>query len=370
MHTKKIIFLTTLPTTKIFAKKIDPWWFSNNGFNVEFWDLSKLFWSSDQLDAYFKGSKDLKFIGPEHKSFMSKSEFKKSLSSLPKGTIIWNLNWEMTRIRFNEFWILFALKKNKVQLIMKQYDLRKSREIVGTLKRLFNFIMAKLIFLIHPPSIFFGCGSYARKFSKYVFPNTRFISVPSPRVFWDFQDNIEKDCIVFVDESIEYAPDARMFNKEICRDLKGYYNRLNNLFDFIEKHLNLDVLVAASGKYIYPSNPFNDRKIIYKKTLNLISTAHYILGHSSSALEQGIICNIPIIVLNDKSFTSLKKNDVEEMASTIFLQPVYSDNLEEISKNLSKNMVHDNTQVDLYYKEYGLEGDSNEIIKDSIQALY
>ena len=117
-----------------------------------------------------------------------------------------------------------------------------------------------------------GSGSYIRKNSNWILPLTTFVSVPSPRVEWKFDTKQKNKTIVFVDESVEYAPDAKFLNYEVCNDLQCYYKRMNLVFDLIEKDLGYKILIAASGKYIYKLNPYEQREIIYgKMSKNLIA---------------------------------------------------------------------------------------------------
>ena len=56
-----LIFINSLPTSVIFGKKIDAWWFHKNGFNVEFWDTSPIYFDQDELERYYGGNKKYKY---------------------------------------------------------------------------------------------------------------------------------------------------------------------------------------------------------------------------------------------------------------------------------------------------------------------
>jgi len=61
---KKIIYLSCTPVSSIVGNKIDPWWFKSKGFEVEYWNVTKINYTEKALDTYFGGSPDYKFTFP------------------------------------------------------------------------------------------------------------------------------------------------------------------------------------------------------------------------------------------------------------------------------------------------------------------
>ena len=70
---------------------------------------------------------------------------------------------------------------------------------------------------------------------------------------------------MYVEESIKIAPDAALLGLEHpVIDIHNFYRNMNSVFEKIENWTNLKIIIAASGKYHYEINPFNNRPIIYK----------------------------------------------------------------------------------------------------------
>ena len=119
---------------------------------------------------------------------------------------------------------------------------------------------------------------------------------------------IDEKYIIYVEENVDLSPDNNLFGVEnSVHDIEGFYKRINEVFEKIENWTNLKIIIAASGKYDYKINPFKNRKIIYKKTSNLIQHSELVLGHKSSALEQAIADYKPLLMLKDQGFKKPKK---------------------------------------------------------------
>ena len=90
-------------------------------------------------------------------------------------------------------------------------------------------------------------------------------------------------------------------------DTKLFLINLLNFFEIIEKKFNKKVIISCSKKHIYSKNLFGNRKIIYGKTLQLISESKLVLGHRGDSLYQALYSKTPVLLLKSKFF-DLKKN--------------------------------------------------------------
>ena len=134
--------------------------------------------------------------------------------------------------------------------------------------------------------------------------------------------------IVYVEESVDSPPDAALFGiNNPNNDIKGFYKRLNEVFEKIEHWTKFfKIVIAASGKYKYFNNPFNNRKIIYKKTSNLIQYSELVIGHKSLGVEQAIKDFKPLILLKDEGFNKLKNKIINNLAMVYGLNSLWTTN--------------------------------------------
>lgn len=354
----KLVFINTLPVSRIIGDKIDAWWFEKNGFDVEFIDCSPLFWSKEKLDKYFGGSSDYRYIGPKHTIINTIDELNLKFDVLDKDTLIFYLSRGLYR-PVNDDWLLTKIAEKKFELILfsKQlpYDMSLSDKILRPLRNLkYYFINKKL-----KPLAFIGCGGIMRKLSKRVYPKADFISIPSVSIIWKPTDRIiQEDYNVFIDENVIYAPDAKMLGLQICTDVKGYYKRMSMLFTKIEKWTGNPVVICASGKYQYKEDLFENRKIIYKNTLELIAHANIVVGHISSAIEQVVVSKKPFLMVDDVSFTDVKRKGFGFTKKITGKKPLLNNKITKsiFYKNIAIDEKYNSSVIKDYFKEDGVNG--------------
>lgn len=363
----KLIFINGIPTSMIFGRKVDAWWFSENGFDVEFWDTSPLYYTKEQLDKYYGGNEEYKYVGPNYKLFEEKEELVQLIKKLDrKSTVICYLSRSIYKMVDDDD-ILELFQKSKLDFYLKQFEnINLQSDFIEKIKFYIKmYLKYKRVNSKINPKYFFGCGREGRKLSKKIFPRTKFISIPSPKIEWQkIEKVVENEYMVFVDESIEYAPDAKMLGYEVSIDLDGYYSRMNKLFDNLENWLGIPVVIGASGKYIYPKNRFSNREIIYKKTLSLIEHSTLVIGHTSGALNHNIKCKIPMLFIDDKSFTKYKRDGFKKSATLTGNKIFMSDGVTK--EDVEKILKHKNKEFDKlvndYFKEDGVDEDYKEIM--------
>ena len=117
-------------------------------------------------------------------------------------------------------------------------------------------------------------------------------------------------------------------------NLNTFLKDINLFFSILEEKYKTKVIISCSKKYTYDKNYFEGRKIIYGKTLDLISSSRAVVGHSSDALFQAIYSNKPTILLKHKTF-NIKKNFFVHFKS-INLFDKYAYYLEDYLNNKKK----------------------------------
>lgn len=303
----KLIFITTFPISRLIGDKVDAWWFHRNGFDVEFLDISPLFFDKNRLNQFSESAEHYRYIGPNHRVLSKKNDVREILISLSENDFVWPLGGVYKSL--DDDWLFQDLQAKNIRYYLQHFDtfiepekvFKQARYWIRTLKhRYFNRNMK--------PQGIVGSGRLGRIQAQRLFPESRFISVPSVIVLWDqAQPIIEGTYSLFVDENIIYAPDAKLLGYTVCHNPEAYYARLNHFFDKIEEWSGYPVVIAASGKYRYTQDYFNGRQLIYGQTLPLIQSAQIVLGHMSLALYQCLISNKPVLLLDDPDFSDIKR---------------------------------------------------------------
>nr|WP_315174772.1 hypothetical protein [uncultured Flavobacterium sp.] len=127
---------------------------------------------------------------------------------------------------------------------------------------------------------------------------------------------IKNGYCVFIDQYLANHPDIVICGlKNVDADI--YYSDLNTYFDFIEKTHNITIVIAAHPKAVeyQTNNPFQGRQIIFDKTCELVKDSKFVLTHHSTAISYPILFKKPILFLNSDE---LKKAMPDLYDLTIF----------------------------------------------------
>ena len=397
MKKNKIIFLSATPTSKIHGDKLDPYQFISLGFDVEYWNMSSIYYSQKQLNLYFGGHPDYRFKFPNEKQFHDKNSLIREL----EGDLSNSLFCFIDFYQHPTFWLLRSFKKNNIRYFIgpkrtPEVSNGASNSLLnkiiisildGTIiKKLTpkpessidNYILYQLKLIIYrnlnfyqKPEFLICSGSLGRKIWCNIAAINNFKSLESTDVLWETLPRIiKKKYCVYVDESIIYSPDRGLYEPDkknsASSDFERFKKNICNVFDLVERKFGTEVIIASSGKYKYQDEKlYGGRLMIYGKTNELIQNSEFALGHTSSGLYQAIISRKPVLLFSDPSFSEYKTNSISSLAKFLKVSEISTENISE--KDLSLNfedshIKHFENLETQYFKETNSASSYHQII--------
>ncbi len=333
----------------VFPKK-----FKNPKFNLKFLSTQNISFTKDEIRNYYKSTPSNEI--PKNVIYLnSQNEFENYVKKIKSEDLVFLRERSINEIKFNNF-DLKLFKKYKIKTIWFDYDpwfksnLSKST-FLNTLRHI-RVATRKLILSMkkydYEPNYYVGFGTETKKnFIKMGFKKTKYLDCPSIWIKSSKKKPRIKNFIVYVDENLFFSRDQFLFDKKMKKisNVNTFLKDINLFFNILEKKYKTKVIISCSKKYTYDKNYFEGRKIIYGKTLDLISRSKAVVGHSSDALFQAIYSNKPTILLKHKTF-NVKKNFFVHFKS-INLFDKYANYLEDYLKNKKKINISINKK---YYK--------------------
>lgn len=313
----KVIYINYQPLTKRFFTDYYLDICIENGFEIEYWDISQIYFKKLKL----KDMIDL----IEVKKILSFRELKRELFRTDIGTTLFitNITFEFKVLRLfrilskNNCKLAFFARgmypapikkaKNKILEILSSYDLR--RMINGILNR-FAFLLKKTG-VIKTYNIIFRAGSegiitigagYSFELIKSKIVDINYFD------FDKFLSNEPDDLLltskycIYLDEYLPYHPDWQITG-EITVKPNEYYRKMNNFFEIIENKMNIEVIIAAHPKALKyeKTNPFNGRRIIFGKTCQLVRNSLFAITHHSTSISFPMLYGKPIVFITSEN---------------------------------------------------------------------
>ena len=359
---KKLIIYTAVPFFDTWPKKFELNTFKNYGLDVELWSTAEIFYNSENIKKASSGSSEYLYKDLDVIKIQNFIDLEKKVASLESNAIVCIMTLGAINNNTLNNSDLDIFNKYKIKYVIHHlipYPVVpnlwfKLKFHLRLLQKRFNNAKKK-------PSLIIGTGILGRNQAFKIYKNN-FIykSVPSFNILWSKENPIINDkYIVYVDEAVNLSPDAALFGHDNpTHDIKGFYNRINDVFEKIENWTNSKIIIAASGKYQYEINPFKNRQIIYKKTSNLIQHSMLVLGHCSSALEQAIVDNKPLILFKDIGRDKLKNKIIHNFALVFKKNSIWTTQLTKnnFEKNIHINRKHNKEIINQYLKEDSVTG--------------
>lgn len=173
----------------------------------------------------------------------------------------------------------------------------------------------------------------------------------------NLNDSDEINFAVFLDEFVPFHPDT--FDREPDCTAINYYADLNKFFKKIEEKFNLEVIIAGHPRSNYKKNPFDSRKIIYKKTPVLIKDSDLVLTHASTSNNFSVLYKKPIIFINSSLYSEYFQSTIKS----------FSYALNQYLVNISTDYLLDDTLFNIdnsryeNYKEHYIKVKGTEELK-------
>jgi len=110
-----------------------------------------------------------------------------------------------------------------------------------------------------------------------------------------------KFCL-FLDEYLPLHPDFKLLGIKSV-DADEYYAAINRFFNVIEEKYQLPIVIAAHPKAeMYKSkNPFNGRKVVFGKTSQLTRDCEFVLAHISTSQSFAVLNKKPVLTLTTEA---------------------------------------------------------------------
>ena len=358
---KKLIIYCSVPVFDTWPKKWKLVEFKNYGFDVEIWSTEEIFFKQENIKAAASGSKTYRYTELEVIKIKNLLNLEKKIAELDAKSIVCIMTLGS---RNNKFYNsdLEIFNKYKIKYVIHHLiPYPYIPDLWSKLKVNLKFLKIRMNNNKKNPSLIIGTGSEGRKqVSKIYKKNLIYKSLPSYNVLWNKEKPIiTKKYVVYVEDEISLSPDAALFGMiNPNHDIKGTYERINDVFEKIENWTNSKVVIAASGKYDYTVNPFKNRQIIYKKTPNLVQHSELVLGHKSSGLDQAIVDHKPILIFKDVGFTNEKNKKINKFALVYGINSTWTHELTKTNfeKNNYVNIVRNKKIINKYLKEDNVTG--------------
>lgn len=368
---RKIIHINYQPLTKSYYQNNYISKCVSNQVEVEYWDLSKLYFP--QIEFNEVGDLEIQV-----KRIQTFKELKLQLecNTSAKSFYVTNITYEFRVLQL--FWILnfyncklifFARgmypmpsKAATSKIFQLIFKLKLSQITLGIKNRAALFL--KKFKIIKPYDVVFRAGSEGGLTIGYGSGVDLKNAIITEINYFDYDKYLfafnemapplikEKYC-VFMDQYLAFHPDVAICGLQNV-DAEIYYQDLNAYFEYIEKTYDVKVVIAAHPKAISyeTNNPFDGRKIIFDKTCELVQHSLFVLTHHSTAISFPILFKKPIVFLNSMEL-KIKMPDLWDL--TVFLADLLKSDLINFDCKASYNslkLIVDSNIYDMYKYKY------------------
>ena len=341
MEQKKIIFISNNPITIKIKELFQLSVFEENGFDVEYWDLSQF------IDPSLSNLPD--------KLAASNIFIIKSFAEMKEKVLQNSCNNTVFLSGLDDYYIYkkifkFLTKQNFVITLLNPYGgvLHFKHSLIDKIKRAFSSNIFKKIndalsnfYYNHLYKKIHNIDLTTYLFSSYP-PYSFAINHPDYEYFTKIKNentSIQtKPYIVFLDTYIPLHPDMVRFDALKYVEPKDYQKSMRDFFDKLEQKFNAEVIIAAHPKAKYDNNEFGNRKIIKYKTAELVKNAELVVSHMSNSTAFVILFNKPLIIVTTNKIETIPKFAFRlNMYANFFNKTLYNINKDDIEQmNFSK----------------------------------
>lgn len=278
------------------------------GFTVEYWDLTKMFFP------------DVKFGGEVERTYIRKFSNYKELNDAILAQDIKNsffvsiITFEGKVVKLHRM-----LTKHKCYLIffarggLPSFSEKKSllRKVIDNYRNYLRIDRIKVKLWHEIGNIYKQVGlvkNYDLVFAAGTVEESRYMGLSKviPINHFDYDNYlcikknpnrlISNDYCVFLDDNLVYDTDFKILNIKTVGPT-SYFKSIQTFFDRIEKYFNLIVVIAAHPKAQYQGSEFGNREIINGKTGELVNDCHFAIAHYSTSISYPVMFKKPIIFI-------------------------------------------------------------------------
>ena len=283
------------------------------GFKIEYWDLSKIFNRQTNINEEIPGVVQIKietykqlekkivqyvqfslfifnitYYGSVYKLFSVFSKHKCLTSIFARGTLPYpSSNYSLVKKFFFRF---KALKSPQYirETLLNQIAIGARR---FKLVKPYNFIF------------YAGADGVSNVGCGYKFGIARSKLIPINSFDYDAYlmlkqthcRHVKQRYCVFLDNYLPYHPDLQLLDLPQLNAEK-YYTSLNNFFHLIEQTFNIEVIIAAHPKSTYEGKTSYGKRIVIKnKTAELVKYADFVVSHVSTSVSFAVLFKKPLV---------------------------------------------------------------------------
>lgn len=353
------------------------------GFQVTIWDITHVIHPTI-LDRIHN---DNPVSSSQCMQFDTKQDLIASLSKIPSDTIV-NC---FTGYRFQTHFIFRELSRNGIPYCIPQmitFPLPRNADpgvTLGPFGRIAT-LWQKLL-LTKPKHLMTDVLTrvYQRHYRKFGVRAARFALLTGEKSFDFIRDPIDENTLpiwahaldydlflqlkdrnvtadptfaVYIDEYFPLHSDLAYLDTPCPVPAEEYYRKLRVFFEFVEKTLQVRIVIAAHPKSDYLSQPdfFAGRSIIKGRTAELVQEASFVLTHMSTAVNFAILFRKPIIFMTMDKFEEATEGRlvigpyIGSIARALNTQPVNIDHFAEF--DLSHGLKVDIPCYEKYQNDY------------------
>ena len=357
----KIIFLKESILSKRDYERYKFNDFIKNGFNIEVLDLTSYNNPNDNEDVKINAIAEEIIFTPS-----GKKEILEYIKGIDHNSIIISLS----RVNKKTFFIYNKILKkgNKIGFIQlgttpDLYINFKKKKLRSLLRKIKNKIIQRL-YGIHSHFYIVGSKADILNSENHVLFNKKSSFIYYNSLDYDLYLSKEKlnnkkisttKYVVFLDEYNLNHPDNNITG--IIPVGKNYYSELNSFFSKIESKYSVKVIIAAHPRSRYDKigNPFQGRKILKFKTIDLVKHSKFVLSHASTAITMSVIYKKPIVFLTSRYYHRTYINSIKLFSETVSSTLIDLSSQNYILPNSFK--INDKAYQDFYenyinYKNY------------------
>ena len=347
---QKVIYISYLPLTKKRYYDFYLDFLSENGKDIEYWDLGNLYFPN--LNLQLKDTVDLSYVKRFHS--LKNMDIALRQQDINNTLFIVMITYEGRVISLFRLLTIHKCKlaffargmypippnniTNKLKRILKKIEVIK---IIKYFQNYFQNIIAysyKQFGLVKTYDIVFQAGSQGSMTigvgQNFDIKKSRIVNIN----YFDFDKYLQHKTgkpivdgpyCVFLDEYLPFHPDDLMLNNKSI-PAEPYYMELNKFFDMIERKMHLKVVIAAHPKAsgYEKENPFCGREIFFDKSCELVRDTRFAMSHHSTSISFPILFNKPLLFLtskNQKEITPGFYNHTKFLSLTLNSPLIYFD---------------------------------------------